>query len=259
MGMLVAMALLFITLGSTIPEETLDITIINPVVEEKNEVVQLVTSTPTPKKPTIHIVESGDTLQKIANNYYGDTKYWTVLWNDNNWIEDFRVIQTGWELALRDVEPTNVELDEKLAIVYEELTAPTPTPTSEPHDTQLAETRAIGAAGTFEEVYKQAGLSFGIPWEILYGLHMVETGLRDGPISNGTGPQGPLQFMPGTWAVYGIDGNGDGNADINNAVDAIHGAANYLATHGGVEAGLQSYGHVIDKVYSVARSRGWGG
>jgi len=68
-----------------------------------------------------------------------------------------------------------------------------------------------------------------------------------------------LQFLPGTWASYGVDGNGDGTADINSAVDAIHGAANYLATHGGVEQGLKSYGNVIDKVYSAARSRGWGG
>jgi len=88
-------------------------------------------------------------------------------------------------------------------------------------------------------------------------LHLIETGLRDGPISNGAGPQGPLQFMPGTWAIYGIDGNGDGTADINNAIDAIHGAANYLATHGGVEQGLKSYGNVIDKVYAAARSRGY--
>ena len=87
----------------------------------------------------------------------------------------------------------------------------------------------------------------------------METGGRDGAISSGygTGAQGPLQFMPGTWATYGVDGNGDGVSDINNAADAIHGAANYIAAHGGVEQGLRSYGGDSNLVLNYARSRGY--
>ena len=116
-----------------------------------------------------------------------------------------------------------------------------------------------GAPGSFDEAYKQAGARYGIPWEILYGLHYMETGLRDGAISSGygTGAQGPLQFMPGTWASYGVDGNGDGSADINNAVDAIFGAANFLTAHGGVEQGLRSYGGDTQTALNAARSRGY--
>lgn len=97
---------------------------------------------------------------------------------------------------------------------------------------------------TYEDVYKAAGEKYGLPWQVLYGLHLTETGLRDGEIYNaqGTGAQGPMQFMPGTWNAYGVDGSGDGKADINNAVDAIHGAANFLAKHGGVKLGLHYYG-----------------
>jgi LysM repeat protein len=259
MGIIVAGALFLITLASTIPADFGEEKIVKPISEEKIALESSPSDTPTPTpKPTNHIVTPGDTLQEIAKTYYGDPKYWTILWNDNPWIEDFRVIQTGWELKLRQDVPQQEDLNENLAVLYEEITNPSPTPTLIPEQPQAPE-RSIGAAGSFDEVYRQAGERFGIPWEILYGLHMVETGLRDGPISNGAGPEGPLQFLPGTWAAYGADGNGDGTADINNAVDAIHGAANYLASHGGVEQGLRSYGNVIDAVYNAARSRGWGG
>lgn len=39
------------------------------------------------------------------------------------------------------------------------------------------------------------------------------------------GAQGIAQFMPQTWAQYGVDGDGDGIADVWNPVDAIHAAA----------------------------------
>jgi hypothetical protein len=45
-----------------------------------------------------------------------------------------------------------------------------------------------------------------------------------------------MQFMPGTWASMGVDGDGDGRADIQNDADSIHSAANYL-TKSGVKAG----------------------
>lgn len=213
--------------------------------------------TPTPGGPIIHIVKSGESLDSIAKKYYGGSEFWTILWNDNDFIKDPRIINAEMKLNIRTEKPIkNEELKEELAVIYEEIINPTPTPT--PTGLPIAERQTL-PAGSFEQVYKDAGSRFGIPWEILYGLHLIETGLRDGPIGNGSGPQGPLQFLPGTWAAYGIDGNGDGTADINNAIDAIHGAANYLATHGGVEQGLRSYGQVYDKVMSAARQRGYGG
>jgi len=217
------------------------------------------TSTPKPNGPKIHIVNSGETLDSIAKKYYGGSQFWTIIWNDNEELTDPRIINAGLELKIRREKPTkNEELKENLAKIYEEIINPSPTPA--PTDSPDAPIqRTVLPAGSFEQTYKDAGSRFGVPWEILYGLHLIETGLRDGPISNGSGPQGPLQFLPGTWANYGIDGNGDGTADINNAVDAIYGAANYLATHGGVESGLRSYGQVYDKVISAAKQRGWGG
>lgn len=41
------------------------------------------------------------------------------------------------------------------------------------------------------------------------------------------GAQGIAQFMPGTWAAYGVDGNGDGRKDPFDPADAIPAAARY--------------------------------
>lgn len=43
---------------------------------------------------------------------------------------------------------------------------------------------------------------------------------------------GPMQFIPTTWAVYGIDATGSGTTDPHNAIDAIHSAAHYLCAVG---------------------------
>lgn len=44
---------------------------------------------------------------------------------------------------------------------------------------------------------------------------------------------GPMQFIPGTWAAYGADGNGDGISDPNNIDDAALAAGRYLCAGGG--------------------------
>ena len=43
---------------------------------------------------------------------------------------------------------------------------------------------------------------------------------------------GPMQFLPGTWARYASDGNGDGMADPQNLFDATLAAARYLCSGG---------------------------
>lgn len=42
--------------------------------------------------------------------------------------------------------------------------------------------------------------------------------------------QGIAQFIPGTWAVYGLDANGDGVADVWDPEDAIPSSAHYSCT-----------------------------
>ncbi|WP_329316162.1 C40 family peptidase [Streptomyces sp. NBC_01262] len=44
---------------------------------------------------------------------------------------------------------------------------------------------------------------------------------------SGANAQGIAQFIPGTWATHGIDGNGDGDRDVWDPADAIPSAATY--------------------------------
>jgi membrane-bound lytic murein transglycosylase B len=69
--------------------------------------------------------------------------------------------------------------------------------------------------------YREAEVEFGVPWYYLAAIHLVET--RMGRIRgvSTAGAQGPMQFMPGTWAAYG-------EGDVNSNRDAIRAAARYL-------------------------------
>jgi soluble lytic murein transglycosylase-like protein len=63
-----------------------------------------------------------------------------------------------------------------------------------------------------------------IPVEVFAAQIAAESNWDVNAVSR-AGAQGIAQFMPRTWEQYGIDGDGDGVADIWNPVDAIHSAA----------------------------------
>jgi hypothetical protein len=67
---------------------------------------------------------------------------------------------------------------------------------------------------------------------ILASIHKHESGFGQNMGPSSAGAIGHMQFMPVTWAAYGVDANRDGDTDPSNAEDAIHGAANYLHASG---------------------------
>jgi hypothetical protein len=75
----------------------------------------------------------------------------------------------------------------------------------------------------------------GIPLDGRDGVALVrdtDAGQLDGD-PNFDRAVGPMQFIPSTWAVYGVDGNGDGKKDPNNIFDAALAAADFLCAGGG--------------------------
>jgi len=78
-----------------------------------------------------------------------------------------------------------------------------------------------------EQLYRTAAARYGIAWELLAGIGMEETvhGRLKKSDAHGVGL---MQFLPSTWAEYGIDGNVDGRADITDDADSIVSAAHYL-------------------------------
>lgn len=93
---------------------------------------------------------------------------------------------------------------------------------------------ASGRPSTYLDLYKWAARKWcpGLSWTVLAAIGQVESdhGRNDGPSS--AGAMGPMQFMPATWQIYGVDGDGDGKADIMNPYDAIPAAAHYLCAMG---------------------------
>ena len=99
-------------------------------------------------------------------------------------------------------------------------------------------------------LYLAAAARFGVPWQLLAGIGMAETRHGRNNQTSSAGAQGLMQFMPGTFAAYGVDGNDDGRRDIGNDADSIFSAANYLV-HSGVRTGTAG---VIRALWSYNRS-----
>jgi membrane-bound lytic murein transglycosylase B len=112
----------------------------------------------------------------------------------------------------------------------------------------------------YVQIYKAAAkrYQFAEDWYVLAAVGKVESdhGQNMGPSS--AGAMGPMQFLPSTWAQYGVDGNGDGEANIMDPEDAIPAAASYLVVGGAPDdwyAALYTYnraGWYVRKVLGVA-------
>jgi hypothetical protein len=72
--------------------------------------------------------------------------------------------------------------------------------------------------------YNEAQQASGVPWQYLAAINLIETNMGRIQGLSSAGAQGPMQFMPATWASYG-------RGDVNNPHDAILAAGRYLHTH----------------------------
>lgn len=155
--------------------------------------------------------------------------------------------------------------------------------------------RALQAYATAHLVIQAEQPACGLSWNTLAGIGRIETGhgthggtrlgadgrpqapIR-GPALDGNGNAairdtdggawdgdavwdravGPMQFIPDTWVRWGVDADGDGQADPNQIDDAALAAARYLCASGpmttteGWRAAVFSYNHLDSYVDSIA-------
>src|ERR1700727_107783 len=125
---------------------------------------------------------------------------------------------------------------------------------------------ALAAYRNAEQKMATSDPGCGISWNLLAGIGRIESGHANGgasdargtavqriygpaldgtlpgnevSVQSGAGGQvsyaraiGPMQFLPGTWARYASDGDGDGIADPQNLYDSTLAAARYLSSGG---------------------------
>jgi membrane-bound lytic murein transglycosylase B len=125
---------------------------------------------------------------------------------------------------------------------------------------------ALAAYRSAEQKMAVAAPGCGVSWNLLAGIGRIESGHAGGgavdargtavvpiygPALDGSLPgnevilqssvgnrptyaraMGPMQFLPGTWARYAVDGKGDGTADPQNLFDSTLAAARYLCSGG---------------------------
>jgi hypothetical protein len=112
-------------------------------------------------------------------------------------------------------------------------------------------------------IYQAAGIQYGVPWQVLAAINEIETDYGRNLSVSTAGALGWMQFMPSSWATYGVDANGDGVKDPYNPVDAIFAAARYLKAAGAetnLAGAIFSYNHADWYVQSVLlRARVIGG
>ncbi|MFM8305424.1 MAG: transglycosylase SLT domain-containing protein [Actinomycetota bacterium] len=103
-------------------------------------------------------------------------------------------------------------------------------------------------AAALRGYYAEAEAATGISWAYLAAIHFLETRMGRIHGNSTAGAQGPMQFIPSTWAAYGNGG------DVNDDRDAINAAARYLKAAGGpadMDRAIFAYNHDRGYVSSV--------
>lgn len=106
-------------------------------------------------------------------------------------------------------------------------------------------------AGELRSIFQDAERRYGVDWEYLAAINLVETGMGRIRGTSVAGARGPMQFIPATWEAYG-------RGDIDDPRDAVPAAARYLRARGftqprgrGIDRALYAYNNDVRYVRAV--------
>jgi transglycosylase-like protein with SLT domain len=115
-------------------------------------------------------------------------------------------------------------------------------------------TSTSGLPTTYLQLFQESAAKYcpGLSWTVLAAIGQIESGdgANEGP--SPAGALGPMQFLPSTWAVWGIDGFGQtGPPNIMNPYDAVPSAARLLCANGATGGGNSLARAIFDYNHAV--------
>ncbi|MGH3290426.1 MAG: lytic transglycosylase domain-containing protein [Trebonia sp.] len=125
-------------------------------------------------------------------------------------------------------------------------------------------TPPTGRPANYLQLFQESAARYcpGLSWTVLAAIGQIESSDGRNPGPSTAGALGPMQFLPSTWAAWGIDGFGDtGAPDIMNPFDAVPSAARLLCADGAASGGaglrqaIFDYNHAtwyVDEVLTLA-------
>jgi transglycosylase-like protein with SLT domain len=125
-------------------------------------------------------------------------------------------------------------------------------------------TPSTGRPTDYLELFKESAATYcpGLSWTVLAAIGQIESADGENMGPSTAGALGPMQFLPSTWATWGITGFGDtGEPNIMNPFDAVPSAARLLCANGaatgtaGLRQAIFDYNHAtwyVDEVLALA-------
>jgi len=102
---------------------------------------------------------------------------------------------------------------------------------------------------SYIQLFKASAAKYcpGLSWTVLAAIGQIESGDGANMGPSAAGALGPMQFLPSTWARWGIDAFGQtGPPDVMNPYDAVPSAARLLCANGAAAGGRSLYNAIFD-------------
>jgi Transglycosylase SLT domain len=121
-----------------------------------------------------------------------------------------------------------------------------------------------GKPASYLQLFQQSAARYcpGLSWTVLAAIGQIESGDGSNVGPSSAGALGPMQFLPSTWATWGITAFGEtGAPNILDPYDAVPSAARLLCADGagtpaGVAGAIYSYNHAswyVTEVLALAQ------
>jgi Transglycosylase SLT domain len=121
-----------------------------------------------------------------------------------------------------------------------------------------------GKPASYLQLFQQSAATYcpGLSWTVLAAIGQIESGDGRNVGPSTAGALGPMQFLPSTWAIWGITAFGEtGAPNIMDPYDAVPSAARLLCADGastaaGLAGAIYSYNHAswyVTEVLALAR------